>query len=492
MFDRLKRLVGLGSAPTPPVDARQGQQIEARYENAYTTDENKRQWELVDYLSAKSANSLAVRRPLRNRSRHELGNNPHLHGILTGNAGDIVGSTGPTLKCLMNEVRAKIFEVAWRDWCQEIGFVEKVRTCVLARSADGEGILLLKTVAEMEHPVKIYPLDIETDQVTTVMPQDPMQYWVDGLILHPVTGRPTAFTIMKRHPGDYFFAPGANPTETVKAKYVAFFFHKWRPGQVRGVPLFTPSLDLFVELRSYRKAILQKAQIAANLTAVLETEAPADADGSDTPEPWENLPIDRGTLTTVPAGSKLHQYDTGDPSATYVDFKEQGLGEAIRPMSYPLNLALGTSQKFNFSSARLDHVNYRNTLDIERENCNRDVLDVLLAAFVEEAALIPGLLPPGVRSIRDVPHEWHWPGYQPLDPVTDAAADHARLSNGTMTWREYWAKQGRDWREMMTQQAEEMAEMERHGLVFGDPIKKTDKLDKPNEQAKPQEAGAAA
>jgi len=154
-------------------------------------------------------------------------------------------------------------------------------------------------------------------------------------------------------------------------------------------------------------------------------------------------------------------------------FQQACLGEACRPLNYPLNLALGTSQKFNFSSARLDHINYRNGLKIERADCDAQILDKLLAAYIEEAALVPGLLPWGIESIADLPHEWHWPGFEPLDPVKDALADHSRIANGTLTWQEFWASRGKDWQDVLKQQALERDEIERFKLVFSDPMKKT-------------------
>ena len=470
------------------------QAIVARYENAQTTDENQRNWWLTDYLSAKSANNYQVRRQLRNRSRYEVSNNPYLWGIVNCNADDLVGATGPTLKCLRgSDAENKRIESAWQSWCDEIGFVEKVRTTKLARSVDGEGIAVLKTVRDLEHPVKLYPVDIEADQMTTATPKNLQELWVDGLILHPVTGRPVAYDILKSHPGDYFF-PSLNPLETqrLKAKYVVHWFPKFRPGQVRGVPVFTPALDLFSELRSFRKAVLSKAQLSANLTAVFETEAPADSDGTQTTKPFSNIPIDRGTATTLPGGATMKPYPTGEASTTYEMFQEKCLGEAVRPLAYPLNLALGTSQKFNFSSARLDHINYRGALDVERADCERVVLDHIFRTWLEEALLIPGLLPASVRSMADVPHEWHWPGHPPLDPVADATADHARISNGTLTWREFWASRGYDWRQVMAQQDQERQEIERLGLVFGDPLKKSDtvreNIDESGDAAKDTEA----
>lgn len=451
--------------------------IRARYDNALTTDENSRNWWLTDYLSAKAANSFQVRRQLRNRSRYEASNNPYLFGVCNSNADDLI-NTGPTLKVTTgNPAYNRQIETAWQEWADEVGLVEKLRTIKLAKLIDGEGFLVLKTVNDLYSSVKLYPLDIEADQVTTPDPKNLRDLWVDGLVLHRVTGRPTAYHVLRTHPGDYFF-PDLNPLEvdTIPARHVIQWFNKFRPGQVRGIPAFTSALDLFAELRAFRKSVLSAAQWAANMTAYLETEAPADDTGGDTPEPFDHIPIDRGTMTTLPAGNKLNQLNPLQPATTYEMFQEKCLGEACRPIAYPLNLALGTSQKFNFSSAKLDHINYRDSLTVERGQCDTVVLEGLFRPWFEEAQMIPKLLPAGA-TWQGTPHEWHWPGFPSLDPQTDTAADLAQINGGTLTWREFWAKRGFDWREMMKQQAEEKKEVERLDLQFGEPMKKTERID---------------
>ena len=95
--------------------------------------------------------------------------------------------------------------------------------------------------------------------------------------------------------------------------------------------------------------------------------------------------------------------------------------------------------------------------------------------------MIRGLLPPGIESIADIPHEWHWPGFAPLDAVKDATADHSRISNGTLTWEQFWASRGYDWRDIMAQQAQETQEIARLGITFGEPMKKTETVDETEE-----------
>lgn len=451
-----------------------GTTFRGRYDNAETTHENKRLWWGVDALSAKAANSFAVRRTLRMRSRHELANNPYLFGICDSNADDLV-DTGPTLQVQTSSATYnRLVEQLWADWCAEVGFTSAIRTAKLAKTVDGEGFLALKTVDDLEHPIKLFPVDVEADQVTTPAPQNVGELWVDGLVLHKVTGRPTHYHILTQHPGDYFFPEFGYKAERVPAQWVVHWFRKFRPGQVRGVPVFTPALDLFHELRAYRRAVLGAAQIAASFAAVIESEDPAntvDSDDEEDVDAFQRVPIEHGAMVQLPWGKKLHQFDAKQPTTSYEQFHEKCLGEACRPLRYPLNLALGTSQKFNFSSAKLDHISYRDALRVEREDCNVTVLEKVFALWFLEG-LLAGVIP-AFDGRRLPPREWQWPGFQALDPQVDASADHERLANGSDTWRDFWARRGRDWREVMAQQAEERAEIERLGLEFGDPAQRT-------------------
>lgn len=238
------------------------------------------------------------------------------------------------------------------------------------------------------------------------------------------------------------------------------------------MPVFTPALDLFSDLRAFRKSTVTNARIAAALTAVLESEYPPGVDNDAEVMPFKKVPIDAGMMTQLPHGMKISGFDPKHPSTTYDMFTTVCLGEACRPLSYPLNLALGSSQKFNFSSSKLDHVNYRNGLKVERNRCNLTALRPIFREWFDEAVMVPGYLPKNA-AYETTPHEWHWPGFASLDPVADAEADHARLAAGTLTFRQFWAERGYDWKDMMTQLEREQAEIERLGIEIGEPVKRS-------------------
>lgn len=475
MFSRVKSWLGIGNgvAPIKSLSPAGQSRIVARYDNAGTFDDNQRNWWNADYYSAKTANNYVARRTLRIRSRYEVANNPYLFGIVNSNADDLIGN-GPTLQLrTKSDAYNDEVERLWNDWATEVNLTEKLRTCKIAKDVDGEGFLILKTVNDLDSPVKLYPVDIEADQVTTPQPKNIMDYWVDGVELHPITGNPTSYHVLRYHPGDMFY-PDFSPLkyDVVKQKNVVHWYRKFRAGQVRGIPVFSSSLDLFSELRAFRKAVLSNAQNAASYAGVLETEYAGITDDDDSQAvDMPRVNIERNTLATLPAGMKMHAYDSAQPQTTYAEFKEQCLGEACRPSSYPLNLALGTSQKFNFSSAQLDHINYRNALNVERCQCNEVVMNHIFKQWYMEAILTGAI---GMYDGYKIPPlEWHWPGYEPLDPVKDATADLMRLNGGTLSFREYYQKRGQDWEMVFKQLSIEKKKMQAFDLLFGDVVKKS-------------------
>jgi capsid protein len=470
-------------APAAPANATAKPAMRGLYENALWNSQNIRQWWLADYWSAKSANNFQTRRLLRMRSRQELSNNPILFGVCCDNANHLIG-TGPTLQVdTGRQEYDDAIEKAWIEWCDEVDFTSKVTTLKLAKTVDGEGFIVMKTAKSMECPVKLYPADIEADQVTTPAPTNLMDLWVDGLTLDPVTGQPTSYHVLRHHPGDWYF-PDLNPmsVQVISKPYVVHWFKKFRPGQVRGIPVFTPSLDLWTELRSFRKAVVAAANLGADYAAVLETPAPAGVDPQDVNqeyEPFDKVPIDRGMQAMLPAGFKMNQFRSEQPQTTYEVFSYCCIAESCRPLSFPLLLALGTAQKFNFSSAKLDHTNYRSTLDIERRDCEQVALNPIFKQWFLEALLVPGYLPRGLaeflqgKGMKVPQHQWHWPGYASLDPVADTKANSERLSTGQITWQKFLGGEGIDWRQHFDQLKEAQDRIDELGLVLGEPPKLT-------------------
>ena len=79
---------------------------------------------------------------------------------------------------------------------------------------------------------------------------------------------------------------------------------------------------------------------------------------------------------------------------------------------------------------------------------------------------MPGLIPNGITSAEQIRHEWHWPGFQPLDEMAEAQADSVRRNGGQITDQEYFARRGKDWRDVYDQLETEKKERDRRGIKF--------------------------
>jgi lambda family phage portal protein len=449
-----------------------GRRLVAKFDSAQTTPDNRRHWANADGLSPNAAVSPEVRRILRNRARYEVANNSYAKGIALTLANDTVG-TGPRLQMLTGDAAAnRRVEELFESWAEAIDLPGKLRTMRLARAESGEAFGLLVSSPGIDSPVKLDLRLIEPEQVAT-----PTLPWrakiqapeneVDGVVLDE-HGLPVAYRVLRHHPGDTggWAGGSAYPAafDTLPASSVLHYFRPDRPGQMRGIPDITPALPLFAQLRRYTLAVIAAAETAADFAAVLYTDAPANGE-ADPLEPMDEVELEKRMATVLPGGWKLGQVHAEQPTTSYAEFKREILNEIARCLNMPFNVAAGNSSGYNYASGRLDHQTYFKSLRVDQHHLRLAVLDRLLRAWLDEAALVEGLLPQSMR-IRGAatPHTWFWDGVEHVDPAKEATAQATRLANHTTTLAHEFARQGRDWEDELRQRAKELALMAELGL----------------------------
>lgn len=435
--------------------------VKARYDAAVTNDDNRRHWANADGLSAAAANSHSVRATLRNRSRYESDNNGYACGAVRSRADDLVG-TGPTLQITSEDDFAnESVELTFAEWARAVRLSEKLHVLDQARNRDGEAFAMIATNPGISHPVQLDLIPIEADRISDRMGTDhPVQlpsggFRSDGIEYDP-WGNVVAYDVLDDHPGDLLRAFPLS-SQRVPARFMIHWFRLDRPGQLRGVPELTSSLPLFAYLRRWTLATLSAAEIAASFAALLETDAPPDE--TDPPEPFESLEIERGMMTTLPAGAKARQLESEHPTAAYSEFKREIVAEAARPLRMPVNVAMGDSSRHNFSSAKLDHFNYRAALKVDRAWAGVNVLDRILAEWAAEAVLL-GLVP---ADVLQLPRSWYWPGWPTMDK-DEASNVTERLINGTTTLQDELAADGQDWKDRVRQRGRELRLLREEGV----------------------------
>ncbi len=442
--------------------------VNARYDAAVTSDDNRKHWAAADSLSAKTANSASVRRTLRNRARYEIANNSYARGISLTLANDIVG-TGPRLQMLTEDPSAnRIIEREFGRWSNAIGLAEKLRTMKLACCGDGEAFGILTSNPCVQAPVQLDLMLVEADQVTIPFGVTGYANYIDGIQFDSF-GNPVLYHVLKSHPGDTGTTWGE--FATVPAGAMLHLFRVDRPGQVRGIPEITPALPLFAQLRRFTLAVIAAAETAADFAGILYTDSPANGE-ADAAEPFEPIELEKRALLTMPGGWRMAQLEAQQPCSTYREFKHEILNEIARCLSMPFNIASGNSSTYNYASGRMDHQVYGKSIRVDQSNMARVVLDRILSAWLNEAILIEGFLPQTVRTTTFTgEHQWFFDGQEHVDPLKEANAQATRLSNHTTTLAYEYARQGRDWEDALYQRAKELALMSQLGLALpGAPV----------------------
>ena len=436
--------------------------LRAGYDSARTTDDNRRHWANADHLSANAALSPAVRETLRSRARYEVANNCYAAGIVRTVANDLIG-TGPTLQLVAPDGHdANPIERSWVSWAKEIKLARKLRCMRQCLSRDGEAFAVLFTNPKLRHPVKLDLRLIEAEQVTT--PGLVRENAVDGIEFDQY-GNPLRYHILRTHPGDQLHSQEA---DEIDAEFVIHWYRLERPGQRRGVPILAPALPLFSKLRRYTLAVLGAAEAAAMQAGVLYTDgAPNDDDGVEG-EAFEAVEFERNMFTTLPGGYRLEQLKAEQPTTTYSEFKAELIDEAARCENVPSGIARGNSSAYNYASGRLDNQMFGRAQHVDHSEVEEEVIDRIFAAWLDEAAKEPGVIPDGFPPLADCSHEWYWDGREHVDPAKEANAQATRIANLTTSLAEEYAHRGRDWEKAVRQIARERAVLAELGLQLPD------------------------
>lgn len=422
---------------TPRKSSGDTRSVRASYDAA-RDGHNAQHWVYADGLDADSANSLPVRKVLTRRSRYECSNNGFAKGIQITQANYVIGR-GPKLRMMTKSAGFNsMVEEAWKRWCKRVHLSRKLRTAVMAKVQDGEGILQAVTSRNLRDTVKLNVLGIETERMTTPYLEAFKVGQIDGIEFDE-DGEPAYYHILKQHPGGPW--SGVNPTpDKVPARFVFHLFRLDRFGQHRGVPETTPTLNLFANSRRYREATVAAAENIANFSILLKQPSAAD-DGPDVSRPFTTMPMEKGMMVALPADNEAFQPKAEQPTATYAEFTRSQLAEEARPFSMSYSIAACDSSGNSFSGTKNDHQIYYVAVDVEQEDVETIILDPLFELWFDEAVKAYGW---AVSADTAPPHDWGWPAKPKIDEQKTASARATDLASGVATLDDLWIEDGYD------------------------------------------------
>ena len=425
--------------------------VEAKFDVAQTTSENRKHWANADGLSSRAAISPAVRRVVRLRSRYEAENNSWYRGMLRTAVNHIVGK-GPRLQVLTPDIDFNNrIEAAWQAWSKKIGLARKLRTATEAYWRDGE-VFMMRTERAANYPMTLDVSTYEADQIASPWTTPSTDKYIDdGIRVDPNTNE-LAVYVLDEHPGSNFGTVDAG--EWYPADQVLHLFREERPKQTRGIPRVTASLQQLPIMRRQELATLFSAETAANFALYLKSNSPAISPTSS-PQDFAEIEIARNMLTTLPAGWEVGQVEPKQPGPQYEGFQRQSLMSFSRCTNMPYALACGTSKDSNFSSLKGDMKNiWEPEVQVEQDEVEGRILEPIFQWFLEAAIYVPGLLDGGPQ-ISEISHLFHWPPLPELDALVSAKAAQIRLSSGQSTFTEEYARRGHDYETQVARMAQD-------------------------------------
>lgn len=469
--DHSKALV---SGMTP---SRRSMTVRAKYDAAQTTSENAEHWAMADGLDAASANSLAVRKLVRERARYETDNNSYLGGAVDSLARDVVGRgprvlfDGELMQRIMPDglTMAEHAEREWEEWCAEVRYGEKLETGVRAWITDGETFAAPFSRKRFKGRVSLDIRLYETDQISTPWGK---KSDVDGVVLDEESGEVKSFWMLDTHPGATPEGGFFNRASSFIGKYTGKeipadqlwqLYTPKRAGQLRGVSEVHSALTLGPLHRRYTLATVKAAETAASLSFTLETDTPDE--GSAVIPLMTEMQIKANSGISTPEGWKAKQFKPEQPTSTFVEFSRELIQGEVRAISVPLSVALGNSSGYNYASGRLDHQGYYRAIDIRRDRLENRWVDATVEMWLAEFLLTFGI---PSEEARGVTWEYTWDGMMHVDPVKDATADDINIKNNTETMADVCARRGKNWRRVIKQRQAEREAMEEAGLTFNE------------------------
>lgn len=378
--------------------------------------------------------------------------------------------SGPSLQLKTpDEVLNTKIERLFSLWRKQTGYDITFFSAIQSLPSDGEAFFLIcdnpKAIGGLGVEL-IEPFRVESPYGTALRPDEFCGIKYDEF------NQPISYTVQKINPNPNV----SNPLEyeEIPANRVEHLFIPILAAQRRGLPLLQAAIQTLASLRKIEDATLSACETAANISFLIESDYDPNIDpdqqlcgvegGGGGYQAFDTIKLPgRNSGVYLPSGMKASQMKAENPNVNFAAFRQDCLLGVGAAMGAPKNIILNDSSSYNYSSARLDAQTFERWAGILQGLCIR-ILDshfkTWLASMTDDESV--AALLSMYDSLDTIPFRWYFAQPVHIDRAKEASADVMLLTNNCMSLRDYYAKQGKDWRAELEQIALEkrmMAEM---------------------------------
>ncbi|MEQ8345072.1 MAG: phage portal protein [Sneathiellaceae bacterium] len=281
-------------------------------------------------------------------------------------------------------------------------------------------------------------------------------------------GRRVGYWLYDEHPGGRSYRLPLS--SLVPASDVAHVYRADRPGQVRGVTWFAPVLLRMNDWGDYEDAQLLRQKIAACFAAFVtdpegEDRVATTGDGTSA-DPARVQQFEPGMIAYLPAQKQI---TLAEPPGVdgYADYSRVSLRAIAAGLGVTYELLTGDLTGVNYSSGRMGWLEFQRSVAVWQDEQMILQLCRKVERWTIEAAALAGIATSPARAV------WTPPRREMIDPTKEVPAIRDAVRSGQTTLSEMVRSQGRDPEEHFAELAEDLARIDRLGLVLDSDPRKT-------------------
>lgn len=434
--------------------------------------------------------SLAI---MRARARQLAQSNEYGRRFLSLVAANIVGRAHPKLQVrayrdqrnpdkpvTLDKAANDAIEIHFAKWGKKadiagrMGFQHLLRVSIKSVARDGEA--LVRLVRDRKLPYGIALQLLEADRLDETLNVQTAGRIIRQGVEIADTGRPIAYWVKTKHPGDRYNA-GQFDIERIPAADIIHLFLPERAEQVRGYTWFHAILLRTAQLHGFNESAVLAAHIGASKIAALERSEDAPdatagmADGQVGAAFQMN--VEAGELFELPPGYKLNSWNPEYPHANFDSFVKA----AMRGIAVGLDVAAhnlsGDMTEVNYSSARIAELSEREQWMVLQDWFIASLVEPIYLEWLALALLrgditfeISGKALPADRFAkfanvsRFQGRRWAW-----VDPSKESDANEKQLANKLTSRTRLAAEQGDEFDDILDELALEEQAIKAAGLA---------------------------
>lgn len=419
---------------------------------------------------------------IRNRARDLVRNNPFAATVVRKLATKTIG-TGIVPRLKVDDAGDRRRADAARIWESFVDNCDPERRndlyglqSLLARTVYESGEALIRYLPQPGASRMLVPLQIEILEADYLDSSRDRALDGGGAIIQGIEynskGQRVAYWMFDEHPGESHraFTRVTSASKRVPADRIEHVFETLRPGQARGVSMFTPVVLKLRDVDEYDDAELVRKKVASCFAAFVKRTpglatsplAAADAVTTTTGTPAKRIErVSPGMIQYLNTGEEV---DFGSPPTAdgYVEYMRSQLRSCAAGCGVTYEMATGDLSDVNYSSMRIGMVDFFDVLDhlqwnvFIRQSC-RPIWD-----RVGQIAEIRGL-----RSAEDPwTPIWQTPKRRMLDPASEVKANAEAVRSGFKSLADVLGEDGEDAEEKLVEIARFNKTIDRLELVL--------------------------